>query len=288
MSNTAPAPQWAWTRGRFAPFAEASVPLEDRGLQFGEALYEAVAIVSGVPFRLADHVERMRIGAAELGLAEGVPPIETWQRIVSGLHRREPHREAMLYAQVTGGAAPRALVPQLRPQPRFFAYLRARDFPSPAAVARGIAVVVVPESRWRRRDLKTTMLLPAILARRAAVSGGAQEAVFVGEDGYVNEGAASTVFTVRQREVTTPPSGDRLLPGVSALVVEEICEELGVPFAAAPISLGELRGADEVFIASTSHLLMPVVRLEAEPVGDGRPGPVSLQLAYHFQRRFRG
>lgn len=287
MPDATPTPQWAWMQGRVVPFAGASLPLEDRGLQLGEALYEVVAVVAGTPFRLSDHVGRMRAGATDLGLAGGVPGREDWERIVAELHRREPHREALLYAQVTGGVAARELVPRSQPEPRFFAYLRAFEFPSPAAVARGIGVISIPEGRWQRRDLKTTMLLPAVLARRAALAAGAQEALFVGQDGYVNEGAASTLFIVCQRRVRTPPSGPRLLPGVSAVVVREICEELGVEFAGEPITLSDLHGADEIFVASTARLLMPVVRLDAEPVKDGRPGPVSLQLAYHFQRRFR-
>ena len=269
-------------------FSEARVPIEDRGLQFGESLYEVVAVVAGEPFRLPDHVDRMRSGAKELGIDEGVPDLPKWKAIVSQLYRREPHRAAVLYAQLTGGAAPRRHVPPRKRTPFFFAYLRQFAFPVPTEISRGIAVVTVPDSRWQHRDLKTTMLLSSVMARTAAAAANAEEAIFVDQDGYVNEGAASTVFAIRGRVVTTPPQTQRVLPGVTTKAVQSICVELGVEFASRPLTLSDLHTVDELFVASTTSLLMPVVRVDGNPVKGGTPGSVTLQLAYHFQRHFWG
>ncbi|MGE5235555.1 MAG: aminotransferase class IV [Acidobacteriota bacterium] len=279
-------PAWAWFDGRLVPFDEARVPLEDRGLQFGESLYEVVALVEGEAFRLPDHVARMARGAGELGLHEGVPALPEWYSIAGQLYRREPHRSAILYAQVTGGTAPRRHVPAERRRPLFFAYLRAFEFPDPGTTAHGITVITVPETRWRRRDLKTTMLLPAVVSRREAADRGAEEAIYIGQDGFVNEGASSNVFVSRGRGVVTPPATNRLLAGVSTIVVREICNELQVPFETHPVTLSDLASADEVFVASTTFLLMPVTCLDGRLIGGGKAGPVSLQLAYHFQKRF--
>lgn len=288
MTARTNAPEWAWFEGRVVPFSDARVPIEDRGLQFGEALYEVVAMREGSPFRLAEHVERMTGGAREIGLEAGVPPLRAWEHIVEQLDRRQRLRTAILYAQVTGGPAPRAHLGPGRPRPCFFAYLRAFDFPTPADAARGVAAITVPESRWHRRDLKTAMLLPAVAAKREAARRSADEAIFVGQDGFVNEGASSTIFAVRSRVILTPPNTPRILAGVSGLVVRESCSEIGIPFHAKAITLSDLVTADELFLASTTMLLMPVVRLDGRPLGDGVPGPLSLQLAYHFQRRFWG
>ena len=174
-------PAWAWCDGRIMPFSEAKVPIEDRGLQFGESLYEVVAVIEGEPFRLPDHVERMRRGATELGLESGVPDLARFRNVLSLLHHREPHPAALLYAQVTGGSAPRRIVPAEPPRPFFFAYLRPFAFPTPVEISRGIPAVTAPDPRWQRRDLKTTMLLPAVMARRLASSQGAEEVVFIGD-----------------------------------------------------------------------------------------------------------
>jgi D-alanine transaminase len=281
-------PSWAWCGGRVVPFGEARVPIEDRGLQFGESLYEVIAVARGEPFRLADHVERMAGAAREIGIAAGVPDPAEWRSIVAELFRLEPHPAAILYAQVTGGAAPRSHLPSRTPAPLFFAYLRSYSFPTPAETVRGIAAVTVADSRWQRRDLKTSMLLPAVLARKEALARRAQEAIFVGQDGLVNEGAVSTVFAVHGRAVATPPASQRILEGISTRVVEEICRETGIAFAARPLPLADLRRADEIFVTSTTVLLMPVVRLDGNPVGGGVAGKVTLDLAGRFQRAFWG
>jgi len=288
MAEKTPSPGWAWCGGRLLPFSEARVPLEDRGLQFGESIYEVVAVVGGEPFRLPDHVDRMVAGARELGLESGVPDLGRWKAIVAQLYRREPHRTAVLYAQLTGGAAARRHVPLERPEPFFAAYLRQYTFPMPSETARGIAAITYPDTRWQRRDLKTTMLLPAVLARKAALTRGAEEAILVGQDGFLNEGASSTVFAVHDRTVTTPPTTQRVLPGVSTKAVQAICDQLGIPFAFRPLTLSDLHRSGELFVASTTLLLMPVVRLDGSPVGTGMPGSTTLQLAYHFQRQFWG
>lgn len=281
-------PHWAYVNGVFVPFASAAVPLEDRGLEFSESLYEVVAVVGGKPFRLADHVARIQQGARELGLEGGVPPLSTWQKLLAELWARDPYPTAILYAQLTGGTAAREHLPTSPRKPLFFAYLRPFTFPTPNVVAQGIAAVTVPESRWQRRDIKTTMLLPAVLAKQQARAKGAHEAIFVGQDGYVNEGASSNVCVVRGGVVASPPPGNRLLEGVTLRAVSELCGELAVPFHRRWVSLSDLKGADEVFITSTTTLLMPVVRLDGQPIGDGRPGPVTLRLAYHFQKLFAG
>jgi D-alanine transaminase len=166
--------------------------------------------------------------------------------------------------------------------------LRRYSFPKLAETVRGIAAIALPDPRWQRRDLKTPMLLPAVLARRDALARGAEEAIFVGQDGLVNEGAVSTVFAVHGRTVATPPANQRILEGISTRVVEEICRDAGVAFSVRPLPLADLRRADELFIASTTVLLMPIVRLDGDPVGSGGPGKLTLDLASRFQRVFWG
>lgn len=288
VSPDAPSPQWTFVNGQLLPFAQARVPLEERALQFSESLYEVVGVFHGQPFRLADHVYRMAKGAQELGLSEALPTESTWEAYIKELWRREPHEQAIFYAQLTGGAAAREHLPTNPPKPTFFAYLRQFAFPTPQDCAQGIAAITVPETRWLRRDLKTTMLLPGVMAKRKAQQQGAAEAIFVGQDGYVNEGASSNVCVVRQGQVASPPPSERLLEGVTLKVVKETCQELGISFQRRWVSLSDLKGADEIFITSTTTLVMPVCVLDGRVVGDGRPGPISLRLAYHLQRLFRG
>ena len=279
-------PSFAFLNGRVLPFADASVPLDDRALLFGESLYEVVLVSAGVPRLLAEHVERLQNGAAELGLGEGVPPLAEWEALTAELLRREGLSNALLYAQVTGGSSPREFVPPA-PVPRtFFAYLMTLVYPGDAEVAKGIRAVTLPDLRWQRRDLKTTMLLPAVLAKKEARRRGAAEAILVGAAGEVYEGASSNVFAVEGRTVITPAQTTNLLPGTMRHLVMDVAREAGLDARGEPVTLHRLRRADEIFISSTSQLVMPVVELDGATVGAGGAAPVGRDLARRLRARF--
>jgi len=278
-------PSVAYLDGRIVPWTEARVPLEDRGLQFGESLYEVVPITAGRVRLLEPHVERMRAGARELGLASGVPALEQWRRIAAELVARDRVEEGLLYAQLTGGTSPRRHWPHPRPAPAFFAYVRHHRFPRAAEVSRGMRAITVPDPRWGRCDLKTTQLLGSVLALGRAAEHGAQEAIFVGEDGSVREGAVSNLFLVEDGALVTPEQTRHLLPGVTRPVIAAIAGELGIPVTARRVGAGELAGADELFVTSSAELVMPVVELDGRPIGGGTGGPVAVRLAAALRRR---
>lgn len=272
-------PRFAWFDGRLVPFAEARVPIDDRGLQFGESLYEVAPVTGGRVRLLREHVERMQKAAPELGLERGVPALGDWERLTAELLGSEPVDEGLLYAQVTGGAAPREHAPSVPPSPAFFAYVIPFRFPRDPEVKRGTRAVTLPDLRWARRDLKTTMLLPAVLAKREAKRRGADEALLHGTDGLVHEGASSNVFIVEENRVVTPAQTTSLLPGTMRPLVVQVARAAGFDVRAEPVAMDRVRNAREVFVSSSSQLAMPVISLDERPVGDGVAGPVVLELA---------
>jgi D-alanine transaminase len=278
-------PRFAFIDGRYVPFVEAVVPIDDRGLQFGESLYEVLAVTAGAPRLLPEHVARMARAAKELGLGVGVPPLPAWERFVAELAAREGITDGLLYAQVTGGAAPRDHVPSGEVPKTFFAYLTPFRFPTDEDVVRGIRAVTLPDVRWGRRDLKTTMLLPSVLAKREARRRGATEAILVGPNGDVYEGASSNVFLVESGAVVTPAQSTNLLPGTMRPLVVEVAREAGLEARGEPVALERLRGAAEIFISSTSQLVMPVVALDDRTIGSGEAGPIARDLAGRLRLR---
>jgi D-alanine transaminase len=249
-------------------------------------LYEVVPVTASAPRLLPEHVLRMRAAAREIGLGEGVPPVADWHEFVEALVQGESIRDGLLYAQVTGGPAPREFVPAEAPPPTFFAYLTPYSFPRAEDVARGIVAISLPDVRWARRDLKTTMLLGAILAKREAKSRGASEAIFIGASNEVYEGASSNVLAVEGRRLVTPAQSPNLLPGTMRPLVTEAAREAGLEVHAEAISLDRLSRADEVLVSSTSQLVMPVVTLDGRPIGAGTAGPVGRDLAARVRSRF--
>lgn len=276
-------PRTAWIDGRLVPWAEARVPVSDRGLQFAESLYEVLPVIGGRPRLLAEHVARMRAGAAVLGLERGVPPRPDWERIAEELVTAEDLREGLLYAQMTGGPAPRRHVAEATPC--FFAYLTPHRFPRAADLAPGLRAITLPDLRWERCDLKTTMLLPAILARREAARRGADEALLLGPDGDVREGTSTSVFVVEADGIHMPPQDRHQLPGITQPLVAGAAREAGIPVFASPLPLARLMAAREVFVSATSRLAMPVTEVDGRPVGGGEPGPVVREIARRLRAR---
>jgi D-alanine transaminase len=279
------APTVAWLNGRLVPWGEAKVPIEDRGLQFAESLYEVLMVTAGRVRLLAEHEARMRHGAKALGIGRGVPDLRGWERVTGEILSAERLDEGLLYAQVTGGAGPRLHAPATAYEPTFFAYVRPHRFPRAADAARGVTAISLADQRWGHCDLKTTMLVPAILARREATRAGADEALLLGEDGSVREGSTSNVFIVEGGALTTPPQDAHLLPGTTSSAVATVATEAGLPIGRTTIPLTRLLRADEVFLTSTSRLVLPVVTVDGMPIGTGAAGRVALDLARRLRAR---
>ena len=279
------APRFAWFDDRVVPFEQANVPIDDRGLLFGESLYEVIPLTGGKARMLPEHIRRMGAGAEPIDLGGGVPDDLTWERRLAELATQEKMEEGLVYAQLTGGSTVRRHVPEHRPRPRFFAYLIPFRFPRADAAARGIALKSFTDPRWLRCDLKTTMLLPGVLAKRDAAAGGAGEALFVGADGSVREGASSNVFLLEGDRLITPAQNQHLLPGITRPLVAELAAEMGRTVDHETVSISRLMEAAEVFVTSTTLLVMPVVSIDGRPIGNGNTGPVARELAERLRNR---
>jgi D-alanine transaminase len=277
-------PTMCWIDDRLVPWSEARLPVEDRGLQFGESVYEVVPVTRGRPRLLSAHAERLAAGAAALELA--APSVERIHEVAGELISTEAVDEGLMYLQLTGGSAPRDHLPAPPPRPTFISYLRPHRFPRAADVDRGLRVATVPDERWARCDLKTTMLLPAVFAKRQARERGADEAILLAEDDTVREGASTSVIAVLDGRLTVPEPSSRRLPGTMSALVETVAAEAGLVLSHRPLSVTDLARASEVLVTATSKLVMPVVSVDDRPVGDGTAGPVGRDLAARVRRRF--
>lgn len=272
----------AWFDGDFVPLAEVSVSPFDRGFLFADGVYEGLrwypeSSRCGGVFRFADHLRRLQISLDTLRI-EGCEVAE-FERAVPELVRRNGLAEfdATIYVQVTRGVAPRTHafpVPAVRPTR--LALVR-RFAPLVAQRADGVSVTLVEDLRWGRCDIKSIALLPNVLAKQEAVRAGAHEAIFVRE-GQVMEGSHTAVMVVRDGVLVAPPNGPEILPSVTREVVLELAAELGIEVALRPVARAELAEIDEMIILGTSTEVMPVVRVDGEPVADGRVGPVTRRL----------
>jgi D-alanine transaminase len=270
-------PRIAYVNGRFAPLADASVHVEDRGYQFADGAYEVIAVLNGRLLDLAPHLDRLEWSLSELAMAMPMAR-RSLEAVIARLLLCNRARDALLYVQVTRGVARRDhAFPATRPA--LVMTVRPFDFAGRwRAAQRGVAVALRPDERWARPDIKSVSLLPNVLAKEAARRAGAFEAWFVGRDGMVTEGSSTNAWIVTgDGTVVTRPRGRDILAGVMRALLLRLAGE-GVRMEERPFSPGEAQAAAEAFLTSTTNPCLPVVALDGQPVGDGTPGPVTRRL----------
>lgn len=275
-----------YVNGRYVPYAQAAVHVEDRGFQLADAVYEVIEVLGG---RLIDeerHLDRLGRSLAGIGMAEPMSRAAL-AHVLRQTIRRNHVRDGTVYLQVTRGAAPRDfLFPSAEVAPTLVAIARPGSQARLARLAEaGIAVKTMPDIRWGRCDLKTVMLLPATLAKEAAKAGGAKEAWLVDGHGLVTEGASSNAWIVdRGGALRTRPKGSDILPGVTRATLIDAIAGLGLSLEERAFTVEEARNAREAFITAASQTVMPVVEIDGAAIGDGKPGPVTRLLRQKFHQ----
>jgi D-alanine transaminase len=273
-------PNVAFVNGAFVPLAEAKVSIEDRGFQFGDGVYEVIRTYKGRPFSLDAHLARLDRSAVALELTQSYSRAEWTHHILEGI-KRAAYPEAKIYIQVTRGVAPRdhAYLDDATPT----VVMTVREFhPLDRAVqATGVEAMTTEDIRWGRCDIKSVNLLANVLARQKVKQSKVFEAILVNA-GLVTEGAISNVMVVQRGAVVTAPEGSRILSGVTRAVVFELALSAGLPIQERFVSQADLYEADEVFLTGTTVEVLGVIRIDGKIIGDGRPGPITQQLAASF------
>lgn len=257
-----------YLNGDFVAYDDARVGVEDRAVQFGDGVYEVIRYYGGRAFAMGRHIARLERSAAGIDLP--LPPVSEIAAALDELVRRQGLGDAAVYLQVTRGETPRLQGIPEGLAPTVIAIARPATSQRPAPV---LAAVTQSDDRWARCHLKTTMLLPAMLARARATRAGAQDAIFV-RDGFVTEATSANVFAVAGGELVTPPRSNYLLAGVTRAVLLELCPAHGIPAREELLTPQDLYGADEVFLTSTNGELRPIVRIDGHDIGAGETGPL--------------
>ena len=276
----------AYVNGRYLPLAAAMVNVEDRGYQFSDGVYEVCEVRGG---RLIDerrHMERLQRSLSELRIAMPMSP-SSLSVVLHETVRRNRVRWGIVYLQITRGVARRDhAFPPAGTAPSIVATARNLNFAgAERAAAEGVSVVSVLDNRWERVDIKSVSLLPNVLAKQAAREQGAREAWFVDREGRVTEGSSSNAWIVtRDGAVVTRHADRAILKGITRTVVLKVLAAHGLRLEERPFTLDEAHLAREAFITSASQVVLPVVKIDGRPVGNGSPGLVATALRQDFHR----
>jgi D-alanine transaminase len=276
--------RFVYVNGAYKRYSEAAVHAEDRGFQFADAIYEVIELLDGHLVDATRHLARLSRSLNELSIPAPISDAALLL-VIEEVRRRNRVRDGIIYMQVTRGAGPRDFaLPPADTLPTLVVLARAQRKGWSEVLARtGIAVKTIPDNRWGRCDIKTVMLLPAVLAKDEARRSGAKEAWFVDDRGNVTEGASSNAWIVTaDGTLVTHPLGHDILPGVTRATVLLVAEAEGLKVEERAFGREEALGAREAFVTSATNIVMPVVAIDGAPVGDGRPGPLARQVRLRF------
>lgn len=267
--------------GDFLPKEGVRVSPDDRGFLFGDGVYEVVRALDGVIFRAEAHWQRLRRSQEAVQIA-GLNAVE-FQAIAETLLKKNNLRngEATVYLQITRGVAQRRHnYPQPPVAPTVYGFAAALS-PKRENWETGVHILLVPDQRGERCDIKSTCLLPNVMASQQAHAAGAYEAVLVRE-GFLTEGSHSNFVGVRDETLITHPANHRILAGITRQVVFELCSKLNIPVRESAIPESELQSLDEAILLGTTTDVMPVVRVNDWQIADGLPG----RMTRHLQKAF--
>ena len=275
----------AYVNGRYVPHRDACVHVEDRGYQFADGVYEVCEIWSGHIIDETRHLDRLERSLRELAIR--MPAARSaLKSIIREVVRRNRVRDGIVYLQVTRGVARRDHVFPAEATPP--ALVVTAKIISPAKGRRAWRRRGSPSSRFRTiggsgSTSSRSACLPNAIAKQKAKEAGAKEAWFVDRDGFVTEGASTTAWIVTGEGVlVTRPNGADILPGVTRITASEVARRAGLAIEERKFTVAEAKAAREAFITAASTLVMPVVRIDGEPVANGHPGSIATQLRAEF------
>ncbi|OFZ93483.1 MAG: D-amino acid aminotransferase [Betaproteobacteria bacterium RIFCSPLOWO2_02_67_12] len=267
--------------GKFLPIEQATVPVLDRGFIFGDGVYELVPVYSRVAFRLDEHLARLERSLALVRI-RNPHNRQQWRGIIAQLIALQPYEDQGVYFQVTRGVAKRDHAFPQGVEPTVFIMSSPLVNPPRKLVERGAEALSAPDYRWQKCDIKSISLIGNVLLRQVSADAGAAETILF-RDGKLTEASASNVFIVRGGTIVAPPKSNLILPGITYDVVLELAQAARLPLEVRDVAETEVRAADEIWVTSSSKEVLAIVRLDGQPVGEGRPGPVFRRMYQLYQ-----
>ena len=274
-----------YLNGDYLPLNAARVSPMDRGFLFGDGVYEVIPVYSRRPFRRDEHLGRLQRSLDAICLANPLD-LADWRALVDRLVAEADWEDQSVYLQVTRG--PMAVRNHAFPAsvtPTVFGLVEPLHTPAPTQVEQGVSAVSAADFRWLRCNVKATSLLANCLLRQMAFDAGCAETLMF-RDGILSEGAASNIFVVKNGILLAPQKNHLMLTGITYDVVLELAARHGLPTEVRDISDAEVRAADELWLTSSTKEVLPIVMLDGQPVGAGKPGPVFARM-YGWYQEFK-
>jgi len=272
--------QLAMIQDKIVPFEQLEGIYLDRGLYFGDGVYEVIRSYNGRIFAFEEHMQRFARSLAAIEIKN--VDINDIRSRVKKTFDTAGIPNAKIYFHVTRGSGPRSHVSEDNIKPSFFLTV-TEIVPNVEKKTKGISAITLPDLRWKRCDIKSLNLLANVLAQREAAKRGCAEAILVDEKGLITEGASSAFFAITRKNLQTAPLTANILPSVTRKFVLKAAENARLSVVEKSLTPEQAKQADELFIAVTTLDIIPVIKFNDVVIGDGKPGELTRKLMDEFQ-----
>lgn len=270
------------SQNKFVHRDKLKYPFEERGLQFGDGIYEVIRIYQGRLYLLEEHISRLFRSAEAIKLFLPYTKDEIKQLIGQLLEKNSFTTDGKVYLQITRGSAPRDHSFPENSEPNLYAYVQ--DQPRNLdQLNNGIKAMTMKDVRWENCYIKSLNLLPNVLAKQEAKENGFQEAI-LHKDGLVTEGSSTNIYLVHGGKIITFPATKRILHGCVRMKVEKFANDLNIPFIEEGFTVDDIATADEMFLSSSTMEITPIVKVNEHTIGDGKPGKITKQLQQAYEK----
>ena len=274
----------AYYNGNFMPINDVRISPLDRGFLFADGVYEVVPVYNKNPFFFNEHLDRLYRSLKKIRLNPCIKKEEI-KSCIEKLIIQTRHNHQIVYVQITRGVANRNHAFPKTTRPTIFIMSSELIRPTEKMFSEGVSAITTNDNRWRSCDIKSISLLPNVLAREEAVALNCHEAILV-DNGNVTEGAASTIWIVKQGKVFCPEPSNNLLEGIRIKIIEKLCFELEILLQRRNFKVSELMNADEILLTSATKEILPITSVNGKKIGiknlKGKPGTIFQKLRRRY------
>jgi D-alanine transaminase len=268
-----------YINGKFTSLDELVLPIDERGHQFGDGVYEVIRVYNGTPFMLDEHLDRL-INSSKAIKLPITQTVEDFKSLILEAVDKSQLKDCNVYLQITRGIVTRNHLFPSVPVSITMTVRPAKLIPQETR-EKGETAIFHEDERWANCYIKSLNLLPNILAKQTAFEAGCYEAILV-RDGYVTEASSSNVFIIKEGKVYTTPLSKHILPGITRMAVKNVTKLLNIEWIDKNFTPEELLEADEVFVTSTTSEVLPIVKVGDKLIGTGKPGEVTTRIYHQF------
>ena len=276
------------TQGSFAHKDALLFPYEERGIQFGDGVYEVIRIYEGNPYLMEEHIDRLYRSLAAIRIQINLDKATLTQLLLDLIKRNNMSVDGLIYLQVTRGSAVRTHTFPDDVEPNLFAYVESQPRHLDK-LENGVHTITLPDERWANCYIKSLNLLPNVLAKQTAAENNCYESI-LHRDGTVTECGSSNIYLVKDGNIHTHPTTNHILNGCVRMATKRFADNLQIPFIEEAFSLDDIKGADEIFLTSSMSEVLPVTQVDGNKVANGEPGLITRQLqeAYYQDAKIEG